>query len=185
MSLAEDLWLRGRAAQTSMMHVMAYNAAVASTATLQAWKLGLTAHRGFWSAMGRAGGLADDAGSVGAGPVVAVAADAGRRADPTHVHGFADLPDASAGDAPSSAPEARPGLPLLEAPRNGRGDDLTSLRGIGPKLSAALNACGIFHFDQLADLDAEGIGMLDARQPGFRMICARHDIVAQAKARLT
>jgi hypothetical protein len=55
MILAEDFWLRGKAAQSSMMQLWAYNTAFAGTATIQAWKMGLTAPTGFWQAMARAG----------------------------------------------------------------------------------------------------------------------------------
>jgi hypothetical protein len=55
MILAENFWLRGKAAQSSMMQLWAYNAAFAGTATIQAWKMGLSAPTGFWQAMARAG----------------------------------------------------------------------------------------------------------------------------------
>jgi hypothetical protein len=54
MILAEDFWLRGKAAQSSLMQLWAYNTAFAGTATIQAWKMGLTAPTGFWQAMARA-----------------------------------------------------------------------------------------------------------------------------------
>jgi hypothetical protein len=55
MILAEDFWLRGKAAQSSLMQLWAYNTAFAGTATIQAWKMGLSAPTGFWQAMGRVG----------------------------------------------------------------------------------------------------------------------------------
>jgi hypothetical protein len=55
MTLAEDFWLRGKAAQSSLMQLWAYNTAFAGTATIQAWKMGLSAPTGFWQAMGRVG----------------------------------------------------------------------------------------------------------------------------------
>jgi predicted flap endonuclease-1-like 5' DNA nuclease len=165
MKLAEDLWLRGQAAQSSMMHLMAYNTAFAGTATIQAWKLGLSAPVGFWSAMGRAGGVANEAAA-------------------TH------LPEAASADpAQIAVPGREPAAPgpsphLLDAPRGGTADDLTELTGIGRKLATALNEFGIYHFDQIASLDAEGIEWLNEQQPGFRMLCARHDLVEQAKAKM-
>ncbi len=174
MKLAEDLWLRGKAAQTSMMNLIAYNTAFAGTATIQAWKLGLSVPTGFWAAMGRAGGVANRTAEVSPistltnGPAVVVSEAA---------------PIAS--DAQSAPEAAGPSPHLLDAPRGGKPDDLTELKGVGAKLAAALGEFGIFHFDQLATLDAEGIAWLDEQQPGFRMICARHGIVEQAAARLS
>ena len=58
------------------------------------------------------------------------------------------------------------------------------LTGVGEKLAAALNEFGIFHFDQLATLDEDGIDWLNEQQAGFKMICARYKVVDQARARL-
>ena len=72
---------------------------------------------------------------------------------------------------------------LLDAPRGGKPDDLTALRGIGAKLAASLNEIGIYHVDQIAALDAEGIDWLDENIPGFKLACTRFDIVAGAANR--
>jgi predicted flap endonuclease-1-like 5' DNA nuclease len=58
------------------------------------------------------------------------------------------------------------------------------LKGVGAKLANALNEFGIYHFDQLATLDDDGIDWLNEQQAGFKMICARYDVVEQARARL-
>jgi predicted flap endonuclease-1-like 5' DNA nuclease len=55
---------------------------------------------------------------------------------------------------------------------------------VGAKLAKSLNEFGIYHFDQLATLDADGIDWLNEQQSGFKMICARFGIVDQARARL-
>ena len=39
---------------------------------------------------------------------------------------------------------------LLDEPRNGKRDDLTKIKGIGPKVQAKLNNFGIYHFSQIA-----------------------------------
>jgi len=39
---------------------------------------------------------------------------------------------------------------LLEAPREAGKDNLTDIKGIGPKVEEQLNAAGIYHFDQIA-----------------------------------
>jgi NADH-quinone oxidoreductase subunit E len=96
------------------------------------------------------------------------------RPEPTEVGSVQD-----AIDAPASAPVPH----VLDHPRGGAPDDLTALTGVGEKLAKALNAAGIYHFDQIAALDEEAIAWLETRQKGFRMTCARHDLVGQAKAR--
>ena len=49
----DDLWLRGQAAQTSILQLAAYNAAFLGTASLQAMQLGSTAPLRFWTALSR------------------------------------------------------------------------------------------------------------------------------------
>ncbi|HEX5008609.1 MAG TPA: hypothetical protein VFV70_15955, partial [Hyphomonadaceae bacterium] len=39
---------------------------------------------------------------------------------------------------------------LLDSPRNGAGDDLKLIAGIGPKLEQKLNSIGIWHYAQVA-----------------------------------
>lgn len=40
----------------------------------------------------------------------------------------------------------------IEAPRDGKADDLELIKGIGPAIAAKLNSLGIWHFDQIAAL---------------------------------
>jgi predicted flap endonuclease-1-like 5' DNA nuclease len=49
---------------------------------------------------------------------------------------------------PPATAHTRP--PMLEAPAGESADDLTLIKGIGPKVSARLNELGIFHFSQIA-----------------------------------
>jgi predicted flap endonuclease-1-like 5' DNA nuclease len=51
-----------------------------------------------------------------------------------------ERPAASAGTKPA----------MLSAPRDGRGDDLKEIAGIGPKLEKMLQSLGVYHFDQIA-----------------------------------
>lgn len=51
---------------------------------------------------------------------------------------------------------------LLEAPRNGKKDNLTRIKGIGVKIEETLNNAGIFHFDQIAAWTEENIKWADA-----------------------
>jgi predicted flap endonuclease-1-like 5' DNA nuclease len=199
MKLAEDFWLRGKAAQASMMQLWAYNTAFAGTATIQAWKMGLTAPAGFWQAMGRAGAANQDGADVVSLPkqkkksasrrapaTPGAAQEMAKRSAPTPKKAAAPKPvKAEARPTPAPEPETTgPSPHLLDAPRGGKADDLTALTGVGEKLATALNEFGIYHFDQLATLDEDGIDWLNEQQAGFKMICARYKVVDQARARL-
>jgi NADH-quinone oxidoreductase subunit E len=70
---------------------------------------------------------------------------------------------------------------VLPAPRGGVADDLTRIRGIGPKLEALLNGEGIWHFDQIAGWKARDIAYIDSRIPGFHGRITRDGWVAQAR----
>ena len=50
----------------------------------------------------------------------------------------------------------------IEAPR-GEADDLKRITGITPKIEQRLNDAGVFHYWQLADLDAEQMAALDRK----------------------
>ncbi|ODT67307.1 MAG: hypothetical protein ABS75_24035 [Pelagibacterium sp. SCN 63-23] len=53
--------------------------------------------------------------------------------------------------------------PQLPAPRGGAPDDLTRIKGVGPKTEAALNDLGVYHFDQIAAWHAQNLDWLDGR----------------------
>ena len=200
MTLAEDFWLRGKAAQSSLMQLWAYNTAFAGTATIQAWKMGLSAPTGFWQAMGRVGASNAPGADVVPLPKPKAKKPAAKKTAPATPRSVAEVakpptPVAAPKTAkrpvlrvePVPAPEPEtlgPSPHLLDAPRGGKADDLTVLKGVGAKLANALNEFGIYHFDQLATLDDEGIDWLNEQQAGFKMICARYDVVEQARARL-
>jgi predicted flap endonuclease-1-like 5' DNA nuclease len=200
MILAEDFWLRGKAAQSSLMQLWAYNTAFAGTATIQAWKMGLSAPTGFWQAMGRVGASNAPGADVVPLPKPKAKKPAAKKTAPATPRAVAEVakpptPVAAPKTAkrpvlrvePVPAPEPEtlgPSPHLLDAPRGGKADDLTVLKGVGAKLANALNEFGIYHFDQLATLDDEGIDWLNEQQAGFKMICARYDVVEQARARL-
>jgi predicted flap endonuclease-1-like 5' DNA nuclease len=67
-------------------------------------------------------------------------------------------------------------------PRHGPGpaDDLSRLKGVGPKFVARLNELGITGYDQLAGLNANEAAHLDERMGPFRGRLARDRIVEQA-----
>jgi small subunit ribosomal protein S2 len=67
----------------------------------------------------------------------------------------------------------------IESPR-GEADDLKRITGITLKLEQRLNDAGVFHFWQLADLDAESMQLLD-KQLRLRGQIEKEDWIAQAK----
>jgi len=67
----------------------------------------------------------------------------------------------------------------IEAAR-GEADDLKRITGINPKLELRLNDAGVFHFWQLADLDADHVAALD-RLLKLKGQIAKDDWVGQAK----
>ena len=270
MNLAQDMWLRGQAAQQNFVRLAAWNAAFMGTAALQTMQLSVHAPVAFWSALGRASqgnGAAsatpraktaqaapDETAPKDAAPAAPKAVKPARTAKAAKVAPapaskpiVVDMPTAKAQastkpapatDPAPAAPAAKPAAPaakaspapkpaapaakaapapkpaapaakaeaptksapepkvvtrepaatrnpqLLDAPRNGKADDLTELKGVGAKLAEALNEFGLYHFDQIADLNAEGIDWLNEQQSGFKMIAARYDLVEQAKARV-
>jgi NADH-quinone oxidoreductase subunit E len=69
----------------------------------------------------------------------------------------------------------------LAAPRDGKGDDLARIVGVGPKLATLLNRLGFHHFDQIAAWTADEIAWVDSNLDGFRGRATRDDWVGQAK----
>jgi small subunit ribosomal protein S2 len=67
----------------------------------------------------------------------------------------------------------------IEGPR-GEADDLKRITGVSAKLEQRLNDAGVFHFWQIADLDADGAGLLD-KQLRLKGQIAKDDWVGQAK----
>ncbi len=179
MTIAEDFWLRGQAAQRTFVQLINYNTAFIGTATLQAMQLGMTVPGNFWAAMARASA---DAANADAAPAPVAEIFELKQPEPEPIAEPVPAPAVEeAEDAPAAA-EMNPFL--LDAPRGGQADDLTELAGLGPKLQAALYEFGIYHFDQIAGLNEEGIAWLNAQQKGFAMTCKRFDLVGQAKARV-
>jgi predicted flap endonuclease-1-like 5' DNA nuclease len=72
---------------------------------------------------------------------------------------------AAAAEATSAVVEALPdpNKPAgITAPRNGRPDELTNVIGILPIIETALNTLGIYHFDQVAELNEKQTAWLEA-----------------------
>ena len=62
----------------------------------------------------------------------------------------------------------------------GPADDLSRLKGVGPKFVARLNELGITRYDQLAGLNANEAAHLDERMGAFQGRLARDRVVEQA-----
>ena len=91
----------------------------------------------------------------------------------------AAAPVAPVAPAAPAGPESKPAL--MTAARDGKGDDLGLIWGIGPKLAAMLNEMGVWHFDQIANWTAEELAWVDSRLTGFKGRATRDDWVSQAK----
>jgi len=73
---------------------------------------------------------------------------------------------------------------LLDTPKDGAKDALTTIKGIGPKVEEQLNAAGIFHFEQIANWNEENIQWLEVNTTFAHR--AKKDLwVKQAKALLS
>ncbi len=183
MTMTETMWLRSRTAQQNLMTLCAYGTAFIGTAAIQALGYGLTAPRVYWTALGRAAGKPAEPVATSPAPLPAdVVALMPTAPEPAVVEPVAAATPEALSSPEMPTPEAPMSPLLLDAPRDTGPDDLTALSGIGTKLAQALNEFGIYHYDQIAGLDSRGIDWLEAQQKGFRMTCARYDLVGQAKA---
>lgn len=73
--------------------------------------------------------------------------------------------------------DAHPDLP----PALGAPDELTRLKGLGPKAAAQLNALGLTRYDQLAALTPDQQASIDARMGSFKGRLARDRWTEQAR----
>ncbi|KWV94248.1 MULTISPECIES: hypothetical protein [unclassified Erythrobacter] len=82
-----------------------------------------------------------------------------------------------------SAPAATPMQPAggAAATPDATGDDLTRIKGLGPKLAATLRDMGVTGFAQIAAWDDAEIDRIDARLGRFQGRIRRDDWVGQAK----
>lgn len=135
-----------------------------------------------------AGGAVSAQPAPGTNPATAAAAAAAAAGATASVASGGDAP----GDAPEVAATAQPQMgvtapaqgkePLrLDAPRNGQGDDLQKITGIGPVLEKKLNEMGIWHYSQIAQWsEAEIVWIDDALS--FKGRVERDDWIGQARS---
>jgi predicted flap endonuclease-1-like 5' DNA nuclease len=83
--------------------------------------------------------------------------------------------------APAAGAEAGRKPDTLAAPREGGGDDLLAIKGIGPKLMGELNEMGIYHYDQIAGWSEAEVAWVDSHVDGVNGRASRDDWVGQAK----
>ncbi|MEM6499789.1 MAG: hypothetical protein AAF709_24140 [Pseudomonadota bacterium] len=69
----------------------------------------------------------------------------------------------------------------LDAPMDGKADDLKLIKGVGPKLEELCNSLGFYHFSQIAAWTGDEIAWVDSNLEGFSGRVSRDDWVAQAK----
>jgi NADH-quinone oxidoreductase subunit E len=84
-------------------------------------------------------------------------------------------PVVQAGDATQNGPLR------LSTARGNQPDDLTKIKGIGPKLANVCNDLGFFHFDQIANWTAEDIKWVDQNLKGFQGRATRDNWIVQAQ----
>jgi len=84
--------------------------------------------------------------------------------------------------APAVA-ESRP--VALSGPRNGMGDNLQEIEGIGPTMEKLCHELGVYHFDQIAGWGGGEVAWMDSNMQGFRGRVTRDRWVAQARLIVT
>ncbi len=82
----------------------------------------------------------------------------------------------------SLAAAGAPVTPLFLSAPDGAPDDLTVIRGIGPRLATLLNDIGIFHIRQIAAWSTDDMAQVDARLGAFKGRIARDNWILQASA---
>jgi NADH-quinone oxidoreductase subunit E len=88
---------------------------------------------------------------------------------------------AALGDASAPAFAGEESRPVaLAGPREGAGDDLKKIKGVGPKLEEMLHGLGFYHFDQIAAWTAAEVAWVDSHLEGFNGRATRDDGVGQA-----
>ena len=70
---------------------------------------------------------------------------------------------------------------FLDAPRDGKADDLKEISGIGLKIEEVLNGLGIYHFDQISNWNEKNLKWIDEHLLVFKGRAKREKWVEQAK----
>ncbi|RPF72293.1 hypothetical protein [Aurantiacibacter spongiae] len=83
--------------------------------------------------------------------------------------------------SPSPAPAPAPAPSPSSAPLAVEGDELTRMKGVGPKLAAQLREMGVTTFAQIAAWDESDVDRVDSRLGRFQGRIRRDDWVEQAR----
>lgn len=99
-----------------------------------------------------------------------------------HSASIPSKPDVAAPPA-TEAPVATPAQdPMRVAqPATGDADNLTSIKGLGPKAASLLNGLGITRFDQIANWNDAEVAAVDAQMGNFKGRIVRDRWVDQAR----
>lgn len=100
--------------------------------------------------------------------------------DPVPVVAPVAPPPPPLADTPVVATPAVEPAPLPTPAASDGADNLTRMKGVGPKLAARLNELGITRFEQVASLDDDGVAALDAQLGTFQGRIVRDRWVEQA-----
>jgi len=90
-------------------------------------------------------------------------------------------PAAAPAPAPSPATAPEPAAPASPAAPAPAGDDLTRIKGLGPKIAGLLGELGITRFEQIAAWSEDDIAAIDTKLGRFGGRITRDQWVAQAK----
>ncbi|ATQ69099.1 MULTISPECIES: hypothetical protein [Methylosinus] len=93
--------------------------------------------------------------------------------------------------APIETPKKHPGVqpPGLPGPRDGKPDDLSKIKGVGPKSVEKLHGLGVYHFDQIAAWTPEHVKWVSAsfavpgRLEKGRWVAQAKDLAEAAEAK--
>ncbi len=109
-----------------------------------------------------------------AAPLAATLDQMPMRAPETEPLPVAPAPPPLADTPVVATPAPAPASPLAEA------DDLTRMKGVGPKLAARLNELGITHFSEIAALSPDDAAALDSQLGAFQGRITRDRWIEQA-----
>lgn len=84
-------------------------------------------------------------------------------------------------DAPPAAAIVPPPVMAEAPPPSGEGDDLTRIKGLGPKISTALRALGVTRYAQIAAWTDADVARIDAQLGAFAGRATRDNWIEQAK----
>jgi predicted flap endonuclease-1-like 5' DNA nuclease len=82
---------------------------------------------------------------------------------------------------PAAAIEPPPVLAEGPPPAADEGDDLTRIKGLGPKISTALRALGVTRYAEIAAWTDEDVARIDAQLGAFAGRATRDNWIEQAK----